>query len=45
MDVWMTEVWMTIRESGWKLWVRLVGVVSRKWVWLVRGIYGYGYHV
>ena len=23
----------------------LVGVVSRKWVWLVGGIYGYGYHV
>ena len=23
----------------------LVGVVSRVWVWLVGGIYGYGYHV
>ena len=23
----------------------LVGVVSRRWVWLVGGIYGYGYHV
>ena len=27
------------------LWVQLVGVVSRRWVWLVGGIYGYGYHV
>ena len=23
----------------------LVGVVSRRWVWLVGEIYGYGYHV
>ena len=23
----------------------LVGVVSSRWVWLVGGIYGYGYHV
>ena len=23
----------------------LVGVVSRRWVWLVGGINGYGYHV
>ena len=23
----------------------IVGVVSRRWVWLVGGIYGYGYHV
>ena len=23
----------------------LVGVVSRVWVWLVGGIYGYGYNV
>ena len=22
----------------------LVGVVSRRWVWLVGGIYGYGYN-
>ena len=31
-------------ESGWNVWVRLVSVVSRRWVWLVRvgGIYGYG---
>ena len=29
-----TEVWMTILESGWNVWVWLVGVVSR-WVWLV----------
>ena len=29
------EVWMTILESGWNLWVWLVGVVSRRWVWLV----------
>ena len=28
-------VWMTILESGWNLWVWLVGVVSRRWVWLV----------
>ena len=28
------EVWMTILDSGWKLWVWLVGVVSRRWVWL-----------
>ena len=25
----------TILESGWNLWVWLVGVVSRRWVWLV----------
>ena len=31
----MTEVWMTIWESGWNIWVWLVGVVSRRWVWLV----------
>ena len=30
-----TEVWLTILESGWNLWVWLVGVVSRRWVWLV----------
>ena len=30
-----TEVWMTILESGWNLWVWLVGEVSRRWVWLV----------
>ena len=31
-------------ESGWNVWVRLVGVVSRRWVWLVGvgGIYGCG---
>ena len=23
----------------------LVGVVSRRWVWLVGGIYGYGYNI
>ena len=39
------KVWMTILESGWNLWVWLVGVVSRWWVWLVGGIYGYGYNV
>ena len=39
------EVWMTILESGWNLWVWLVGVVSMRWVWLVGGIYGYGYNV
>ena len=31
-SLWMTEVWMTIWESGWNLWVWLVGVVSRRWV-------------
>ena len=40
-----TEVWTTILESGWNLCVWLVGVVSRRWVWLVGGIYGYGYNV
>ena len=25
-----TEVWMTILESGWNLWVWLVGMVSRR---------------
>ena len=30
-----TEVWMTILESEWNLWVWLVGVVSRRCVWLV----------
>ena len=34
-----TEVWMTILESGWNLWVWLVGVVSRRWVWLVVRMY------
>ena len=40
-----TEVWMTILESGWNLWVWLVGVVSRRQVWLVGGLYGCGYNV
>ena len=35
---------MTILESGWNLWVWLMGVVSRRWVWL-GGIYVYGYNV
>ena len=26
---------MTILETGWNLWVWIVGVVSRRWVWLV----------
>ena len=36
------KVWMTIVESGWNVWVWLVGVVSRRRVWLVGvgGIYG-----
>ena len=25
---------MTIVESGWNVWVWLVGVVSRRWVWV-----------
>ena len=31
-------------ESGWNVWVWLVGVASRRWVWLVGvgGIYGCG---
>ena len=29
------EAWMTILESGWNLWVWLVGVVRSRWVWLV----------
>ena len=29
-------------ESGWNLWVWLVGVVSRRWVWPVGGVYGCG---
>ena len=38
------KVWMTIVESGWNVWVWLVGVVSRRQVWLVGvcGIYGCG---
>ena len=32
-------------ESGWNLCVWLAGVVSRRWVWLVGGIYGCGYNV
>ena len=40
-----TDSMMTIWESGWNLSVWLVGVVSRRWVWLVGGIYGYGYNV
>ena len=31
--------------SGWNLWVWIVGVVSRRWVLLVGGIYGCGYNV
>ena len=27
----MFKVWMTIVESGWNVWVWLVGVVSRRW--------------
>ena len=39
-----TEVWLTIvEESGWNLWVWLVGVVSRRRVWLLGGIYGCSY--
>ena len=30
-----TEVLMTILESGWNICVWLVGVFSRRWVWLV----------
>ena len=33
---------MTIVEGGWNLWVWLVGMVSRRQVWLVGGIYGCG---
>ena len=35
---------MTIVESGWNVWLWLVGVVSRRRVWLVGvgGIYGCG---
>ena len=29
--------------SGWNLWAWLVGVVIRRQVWLVGGIYGCGY--
>ena len=38
------KVWMTIVESGWNVWVWLVGVVSRRWVQLVGegGINGCG---
>ena len=38
------KVWMTIVESGWNVWVWLVGVVSRRWVCLAGegGIYGCG---
>ena len=35
---------MTIVESGWNPLMWLVGVVSRRWLWLVGGIYGCGYH-
>ena len=30
-------------ESGWNVWVWLVGVVIRRWVWLAGGMYGCGY--
>ena len=30
-------------ESRLTLWVWVVGVVSRRWAWLVGGIYGCGY--
>ena len=41
------KVWMTIVESGWNVWVWLVGVVRKRMVWLVGvgGIYGCGYWV
>ena len=45
IKVWMTEVWMTIVESGWNTCVWLMCVVSRRWAWLVGGIYGCGYNV
>ena len=28
-------------ESGWDLWVWLVGMISRRWVWLVGGTSGW----
>ena len=36
------EVWMTIVESGWNLWVCLGSVANRRQVWQggVGGIYG-----
>ena len=40
-----TEVWMAIVESGWNLWVWLVCVISRKWVWLAGGGCGYKYSI
>ena len=41
------KVWMAIVESGWNVWVWLVGVVSKRRWWLVGvgGIYGCGYWV
>ena len=36
---------VTILECGWNLRVWLEGVVIGRWVWLVGGIYGYGYNV
>ena len=38
------KVWMIIVESGWNVWVWLVGVVSKRRVWLVGvgGIYWCG---
>ena len=39
--IWITEIWMTIWQIGWNLMVWLVGVVSRWWVRLLGGIYGY----
>ena len=38
------KVWMTIVESGWNVWVWLVGVVTSRRVWLVGvgGIYWCG---
>ena len=33
--LWTCAKWMTIVESGWNVWVWLVGVVSRRRMWLV----------
>ena len=45
IDVLYLQVLMTIVDSEWNLWVCVVGVVRKRWMWVVGfdGIYGCDY--
>ena len=45
IDVLYVQVLMTIVDSEWNLWVCVVGVVRKRWMWVVGfdGIYGCDY--